>query len=69
MLGECPDCERPLSTYAKVCPHCGYLGAGLLPRARDPTTSSLSDAFPWLVGICFLVVILYLAFVYQDLHW
>jgi predicted amidophosphoribosyltransferase len=27
-LEPCPDCEKPISTKARACPHCGRPGKG-----------------------------------------
>ena len=42
MMVTCPECNGRISSQADLCPHCGYMLAGLY--SRENAEKSLSDA-------------------------
>ncbi len=43
-LIECPECHKPVSTEASVCPHCGYPLAEKLAHATAPAAGATPEA-------------------------
>jgi hypothetical protein len=55
MLGTCPECDGPLSSYAVRCPRCGYREPEYEPTP-EPAPEPLS--WWWLVGMVIVATVI-----------